>query len=199
MWLADEEKVSLLRKCTVSQLKQIAKKKNLRVRGDSWLDTPPKKEDYVDQLYDSVSTRFVKNFLSERSGGGRAVPGKKIPKAKVIRELKKFHSAPRKNESEYERDLLNWARGRFGGANVTPQYSIGRTRIDLVIGGVGVELKAPKTARPLMTLRGQVDVYMKEFGNNLVVVIFDPKCDPSVVYEFETDMKKKGITVLVKK
>lgn len=166
-----------------------------------FFSTTPRKTDYVDQLYDEVSVAYLKKFLSgEGAGGGKVAVGiKKIPRSRVIAELRRFRPARhRRNESGYERDLLNWARGRFGKENVTPQYSVGRTRIDMVIGGVGVELKVPRTARQLMTLRGQVAVYRKHFGKDLVVMLFRPECDPSLVAEFKADMKKKGLVVIVK-
>ncbi|MFQ5871408.1 MAG: hypothetical protein ACE5IB_04545 [Candidatus Geothermarchaeales archaeon] len=196
----EDEKEKLLRKCTVRQLREITKEKRVAAE-PGFFRARPTKEDYIDRLYDEVSVAYLKKLLSGEGSIGRAIVpgGKKIPRSRVIAELRKFNiTRPRKSEGGYERDLLNWARGRFGDAVVTPQYAVGRTRIDMVVGGVGIELKVPRTARQLMTLAGQAAVYQKHFGKDLVVILFRPECDPSLVAEFKADMKKMGITVLVK-
>ncbi|HIH97577.1 MAG TPA: hypothetical protein HA346_00990 [Thermoplasmata archaeon] len=64
------------------------------------------------------------------------------------------------------------------------------------MGGVGIELKCPKKPRNLMTLRGQIDVYQKQFGRNLIILLFSHKCDAKCVAEFRSDMKRKGIRVI---
>lgn len=195
----DDEKTKLLNQCTVAQLRQIAKDKKVKVE-PGFFSSRPTKDDYITQLYDEVSLAYLRKFLSEGATGGvRRTGGKRIAKRKVISELEKFQpTGARKTEAGYERDLLNWARGRFGKANVTPQYSVGRTRVDLIIGGIGVELKVPRTARQLMTLRGQVEVYEKHFGKNLVVMLFRPECDPGLVRDFQDDMRKRGVNVIVR-
>ncbi len=199
MFFSEDEKEKLLETCTVSQLREIAREKRVNVEA-GYFRTRPTKDDYIEQLYDKVSMAYLRRLLSGEGAAGKrlAIGGKRISRSKVIAELKKFPFRPRKNEGDYERDLLNWARGRFGNANVTPQWAVGRTKIDVVIGGVGVELKVPRTARQLMTLRGQVEVYMKHFGKDLVIILFKPECDESLVAQFRDDMKKKGITVFVK-
>jgi hypothetical protein len=68
-----------------------------------------------------------------------------------------------------------------------------------MISGVGVELKYPKSQRPLMTLRGQIEVYQKHFGNNLIVLLFSAKCESHAIAEFKVDMKKRKVKVIERK
>lgn len=99
-------------------------------------------------------------------------------------------------EPEFERDLLVWCRGEFGGRNVVSQYGVAKSRIDMVVGGVGIELKLARTASDLVRLRGQVEIYRSYFGKKLIVVVVLAGVEPAIVGEFERDMKKKGVVVI---
>ena len=103
------------------------------------------------------------------------------------------------NESEWERDFVNWCRGQFGDWIVRSQYSVGGIRVDVVIGGVGIELKIPKDNRALMMLRGQVDAYRKHFGRRFMVLLITSFLDYPDVVEFRDDMEKKGVVVIEKR
>ncbi len=199
------EKWDLLEECNITKLRQMAKEKSLKVESQGIFRSKVNKDDYVSCLYNSnkISKAYIKRVLKgEKSGAtGKVQVGKKISLNTVSNAVRKDYKISRihDTEAEFERDFKNWCRGRFGADNVTTQYSVGRIRIDVVVGGVGIELKFPKTARALMTLRGQIDVYKKHFGKNLMILLISPRCDPSVVAEFKRDMKPKGVKVVEKR
>lgn len=201
----DEEKWSLLQKCKMTQLKKMAKAKKIKVESTGFIRTKVLKEDYVRYLHDSkkVSKVYIKRILKgeERGGVKKVSVGKSISVNAVADAIRKEFRIRKRYDSEadFERDFKNWCRGRFGYENVTTQYAMGKIRIDVVIGGVGVELKLPKTARALTTLRGQVDVYKEHFGKKLMVLLVSSKADYVVVADFKRDMKKKGIMVIEKR
>ncbi|MCK4443949.1 MAG: hypothetical protein KAW09_05365 [Thermoplasmata archaeon] len=200
-----DEKWDLLKECNITKLRQMAKEKNVKVESQGIFRSKVNKDDYVSCLYDSskISKAYIKRVLKgEKSEAtGKVRVGKKISLNTVSNAVRKDYKISRihDTEAEFERDFKNWCRGRFGADNVTTQYSVGKTRIDVVVGGVGIELKFPKTARALMTLRGQTDVYKKHFGKDLMILLISPRIDPSVVFEFKRDMKSKGVKVVEKR
>ena len=204
MGLFTDEKWDLVEGLKLTQLKQIVKEKKLDV-GTFLFKNTPNKENYMNAVYNS--NKVSKTYLKKIAKGDVAastksnIPGKKMPVSTVASAIKNdFHiHKAHDSEKEFERDFVMWAKGKFGNANVVTQYAVGRTRIDVVIGGVGVELKYPKTPKPLQTLRGQIDVYKQHFGNNIMVLLFSAKCDPSQIALFKSDMKKKKVTVIEKK
>ncbi|MBA3044936.1 MAG: hypothetical protein FP824_01835 [Euryarchaeota archaeon] len=198
-----DEKEDALKKCTIAQLKHMAEEKKI-IAKPLFFQTTISEDAYTSTLYNSnkITLKYIKSVLDSKqtkkqvSTSIKNISVKNV--AKAINDefyITKSHDS----EAEFERDFVNWARGRFGHVNVLPQYSVGRTKIDVVIGGVGVELKFPKSQRPLMTLRGQIDVYQKHFGDNLIVLLFSSKCESFAVAEFISDMKKRKITVIERK
>lgn len=201
----DPEKKELLVKCKVGQLKKMAKDKGIEVESMGLLRAKVNKDDYIFFLSRSkkITKPYIKKILmgEDRAAPGKVGVGKKMA-VKTVGDVirKEFRIRKRyDSEAEFERDFKNWCRGRFGYENVTTQYSVGRTRIDVVVGGVGIELKLPKTARALTTLRGQVDIYKEHFGKKMIVLLVASKADPGIVADFKRDMKKKAITVIEKR
>lgn len=204
MGLFGETKYDVLQKCTLKKLKQISEEKKVKIECHGIFRSKIIKEDYVTCIDNSnkVSMAYVKRVLKgeDLTRTGMRV-GKKMSVPIVAKAIKNEFPLDRRHdrESEHERDFKRWCQGRFGSENVTTQYSVGRTRIDVVVGGVGIELKMPRTPRQLMTLRGQVDVYKNHFGKNILIVLLPGGCDYHSIDAFKTDMKKKGITVIEKR
>lgn len=205
MGFFSHEKWDLLEKCTLIQLRKMAKEKGVKVESQGFFRSTIVKEDYIQCLNDSskVSKVYIKRILKgeEPAGASKVRVGKRMSLDSVANTVRREYKITKlyDSEREFERDFKNWCRGRFGHENVTTQYSVGRTRIDVVVGGVGIEIKFPKTARALMTLRGQIDTYKKHFGKKLMVVLVTPRCASSIVAEFKRDMKKKGVKVIEKR
>ena len=215
--MAGGTKEELLMKLKVSDLKLIAKEKNIKIAGkdDGYLGfgilkrgkiKQPTKDDFIDSLL--ASNRVTKQFLIDFIDQGLNVAYSKKSRpsrvslttsniAQIIDKEYKLEKAHSK-EAEFERDFYNWCNGRFGTENVTKQIGIGNYRIDVQVGDIGIELKLPKTSRQLLTLRGQVDEYSKKYKNKLIILLVAPKVDSSIIQEFKKDIKKKNVMVIEK-
>jgi hypothetical protein len=202
------EKEKLLKKCTLKQLQRMAEEKKIKIT-PFFLQTTIGKQNYECTLRDSdkITVKYITQVMNDETpASSNAVSkapktGKSLSVKVVAKAIKDEFMVHKRydTEAEYERDFINWARGKFGSANVVTQFAVGRTKIDAVICGVGVELKYPKNQRPLMTLRGQIEVYQKYFGENILVLLFSGDCDSFAVDDFIRDMKEKKVVVIDKK
>lgn len=118
----------------------------------------------------------------------------------VVDAIVDFETKKRyEREEDFEWDLGIWCEAKFGSRNVRSQYGVERSRIDLVVGGVGIELKVAGNAEALKNLRGQLAVYKKHFGNKLIAVVLLSGVDVKLVAELRRDMRKEGIVVIEKR
>ena len=85
-----ETREDLLRKCTLKQLKQIAKEKKVKIEYNEFWQSGPLKEDYIDSLYDSskVTKSYIKKILAGKAKG-RMPAGKKIKRKRWSRTVEK--------------------------------------------------------------------------------------------------------------
>jgi hypothetical protein len=101
------------------------------------------------------------------------------------------------NERLYQVELATELRHRFPDGDVKTEVNVAGGRIDIVVFGVGIEIKVP-TKVQLQRLIGQVRMYRRHYGPNVAVVIFKDIAKVQDINEFSNDLADLGIKCFVK-
>jgi hypothetical protein len=101
-------------------------------------------------------------------------------------------------EGEFEVELAQALRGRFGNAHVLRQVPVGEGRIDIQVFGIGLELKIAGSSGSLLRLTDQVADYRDHYGPNLIVVILDDTGGNEQVSNLRRFLASQGVQVLLK-
>lgn len=101
-------------------------------------------------------------------------------------------------EGEFEVELAQALRGRFGNQHVLRQVPVGEGRIDIQVFGVGVELKIAGSPSSLLRLTDQVAEYRDHYGPNLIVVILDDTGGNEQITNLRRFLASQGVQVLLK-
>jgi hypothetical protein len=90
----------------------------------------------------------------------------------VIEKIKKFspHKTPKK-EKELENMLVSYLSAFY--PNIQTQMSYERTKIDVTIGNIGIEIKHQPSASELDRLYGQVDKYCRHLDKIIIVIGYE--------------------------
>jgi len=90
----------------------------------------------------------------------------------IIGLIKKWEPKNCKTEKDYEKSLVNFVRSELPDIEVTPQFSFGRTKADLVIGRkVIVEIKTNlNSTAAFQRLIGQLHDYAEWEGRTIVLL-----------------------------
>jgi hypothetical protein len=101
-------------------------------------------------------------------------------------------------EGEFEVELAQALRGRFGNAHVLRQVPVGEGRIDIQVFGIGLELKIAGSSSSLLRLTDQVADYRDHYGPNLMVVILDDTGGNEQVSNLRRFLASQGVQVFLK-
>jgi hypothetical protein len=100
---------------------------------------------------------------------------------------------PSKFRHEPENDAETWISSQlihdFPKLRRQQYYSQYHSRFDIEIGDIGIEVKLPKGARDLTTLRGQIQIYFKRFKYVVVFIINYYRINPELIEDFQKDME----------
>lgn len=114
----------------------------------------------------------------------------------VVGKIKKWSPARKKtaDENYYENGLSSYLSATY--PNLQTEYAIGRTRIDIVIGSLGIELKRVKQWQTLRNLKSQVADYQKHFDHIICVLIAEGVKQTDIA-QFKKEVGPK-VTVITK-
>ncbi len=105
--------------------------------------------------------------------------------------IKEWRPRSCKTEKDYEESLYNYLEKQLEGKEITKQYGMGRSRVDLAVNKkVYIELKKDlKNTGQLQRLIGQLEIYSKDLSNIIIVICGD--VDNNLLKQL-IDQKKKS-------
>jgi hypothetical protein len=86
--------------------------------------------------------------------------------------VRKWKPRDCETEKDYENSLYNYLEKVMKGKEITKQYGVGRSKVDLAVGKkVFIELKKDlKNTGQLQRLFGQLELYSKDLGNIMIIL-----------------------------
>lgn len=207
-------KEDLLRSLTVKELRQLAKENRVSLveEGLFGLTTHSvsRKEDIIEILLDSsrIAKKKILAILepppkpkpilvkkAPKKAKREKVTRKRVQVTKVLDEVKRFkRHVPsirgKRKERQYTLALTGYLAHSF--PQIDMEQPLGKgTRIDALIGKIGIEAKYRPDQNEINRLYGQIDTYL-QFLNEIIVVFFDT--DSSTVNDFKKKLKRGGYT-----
>lgn len=93
-------------------------------------------------------------------------------------------------EKDFEKSLYNYLEKAMEGKEITKQYGVGRSKVDIAIGKkVFIELKKDlKNTGQLQRLIGQIEIYEKDLAN--VIVVLCGEVDKNLLKQLMDKTKK---------
>jgi len=116
----------------------------------------------------------------------------------IVSAIEAFKPARRyKNEFPYQTDLRGWLHAKFGSAEIEVQK--GRSRPDIVIGEVAIEVKGPTANRDLITIADKINRYSQHF-ERMIVVLFAVSVSKNLYDEWLRGITKQypGVAIVRK-
>jgi hypothetical protein len=126
-----------------------------------------------------------------------------VANAKLQRVISILESCPLppRFRHEPENDAETWISAQlvhdFPDHKRQQHYSIYHSRFDIEIDDIGIEVKLPKGARDMATLRGQIQIYLKRFSHVVAFIINYYGISREIIDEFKRDMREYGGRVTV--
>lgn len=113
------------------------------------------------------------------------------PFGTVVRIVEHWQPGPLKLESQYEKSLYDFLRGKLPGIKIVRQYGAGRIKCDIATSGdVIIELKVNlKSTQKLQRLIGQIELFRREWGKPIVVVLIGETHD-DLLHDLHSTVKK---------
>lgn len=100
-----------------------------------------------------------------------------------------------KSEIGYHAELQGWLKANF--PNSVVEYQIGRSRPDIVIGDIAIEVKGPTKKNELQTVADKCMRYSKNFKGGFIIVLFDVFVLPSFYKEWSECLKEQFPKVIL--
>jgi len=210
-------KEDLLWSLTVKELRQLAKKNRISLvkEGFLWDSYATRKEDMIEILLESprMTKKKILDMIEHPPKPKRKeelkIPEKKIKvKEKITRristpkritlnsvldEVKNFkRRAPKISGKRKEKLYITALTGYLSHAfpSIEMEQPLGKgSRIDAVVGKIGIEAKYRPDQNEINRLYGQIDTYL-QFLNNIIVVFFDTSS--GIVNDFKKKLKRGG-------
>jgi hypothetical protein len=164
----DDYKDSLVSEISLKDLIEFAKKKRIDIR--DILDSISKDEAKKEQKQLEENTNVSADF-------------KEI--ANCIREFKPLSNY--NNEYPYQAELTQWLKSRFPNTGIEIQR--GSSRPDIVVNGVGIEVKGPTFDKDLVTIFDKLGRYPQWFPKGIIIVLFRVNVYPSRYDEWRNSIK----------
>lgn len=106
--------------------------------------------------------------------------------------VKKWKPRDCETEKDYEKSLYNYLERVMQGKEITKQYGVGRSKVDLAVGKkVYIELKKDlKNTGQLQRLFGQLEIYSKDLDNIIIIICGD--IDKNLFKQLRDQVKAYG-------
>lgn len=142
------------------------------------------------------------NSASTQTASVESTEGMDNPQLEqIISELKTCPLPSRLGKNpEHDTEVHLEARLQSRFPNIMRQEAHHFSRFDIAIGNIGIEIKLPRNAQDMATLRGQMDLYLKYFKYVIAYVVLFSYIPREMIDEFRQDMSQKSsrITVIVR-
>lgn len=120
---------------------------------------------------------------------------------RIKEELEEYVPPAVRDEKEFERTIYAYLKGKLGDVKIEFQKVLGKKgRIDMVIDDeIGVELKVAESRSHLRNLIGQIEEYLEDFNELLIVILDVGYLDKDIIEEYVDKFESKDASVLVMK
>lgn len=158
------------------------------------LEPPPKpKKKRVKREVKLEEERIKEKITTEREITRKVITAKEVTLDTVLDEVKIFRKyvpkiTGKRREKLYTQRLTGFLSRIF--PDIETEQALGKgTRIDAMVGRVGIEAKCRPDINEIHRLYGQIDTYL-QFLDNVIVVFFDT--DSGTVNDFKKKLKRGG-------
>lgn len=109
----------------------------------------------------------------------------------MIESFKPFKSY--RFESDYHIGLAHHLKTKYPETRIEVQKS--SSRPDITIGKIAIEVKGPTTSQGLDSIASKIMRYRNNFEDGLIIVLFNIQVSEGYYVEWETGIKKHGLTL----
>ncbi len=150
---------------------------------------------YVTKMKEKGLSLYNSPFVGERWGTKAQIAqwqdedeARSLPR-RVLKAIKEFEPSRRwKTEEGYQGELQGYLRTHFPNSKVEVQR--GRSRPDIVIEDIAIEVKGPTLSKDLQTIADKAMRYAKHF-DFLIVVLFRVQAHPRMYSEWKDALKSQ--------
>jgi hypothetical protein len=153
----DDYKDSIVSNLSLRELIEFANKKRIDIR------------DVQDSINQEVVRKERKRLEEDTSLSDEF---KEI--ANCVRDFKPLNNYRR--EYQYQAELTQWLKSRFPDTNIEVQR--GSSRPDIVVKGIGIEVKGPTVDEDLNTIADKLVRYSQWFPKGIIIALFSVNVNP---------------------